>query len=119
MGPPYSPHHNSQAANTHQGGKPFNLPCFFFFWINLLIYRFPLTIVPPPDNLDNGINSSGSSSQHPVTSIITTGPDGTNIDEASQQSTISNASAGNNYQILTSIESQKRINYRFLRIFSI
>lgn len=63
------------------------------------MYYFVLigpNLIPPPDNLDNGINSSGSSasSQHPVTSLITTGPDGTNIDEASQQSTISNASAG-------------------------
>jgi len=30
-----------------------------------------------------------------VTSVITTGPDGTAIDDASQQSTLSNASAGN------------------------
>lgn len=42
--------------------------------------------------MNSGLSAS---SQHPVTSIITTGPDGTNIDEASQQSTISNASAGN------------------------
>jgi AT-rich interactive domain-containing protein 1 len=31
-----------------------------------------------------------------VTSVVTTGPDGTPIDEGSQQSTLSNASAGNN-----------------------
>lgn len=46
---------------------------------------------------DNGVSSSGSSSnssQHPVTSIVTTGPDGAPMDEASQQSTLSNASAG-------------------------
>lgn len=51
-------------------------------------------MIPPPE--DNGLNSSGSNalSQHPVTSVVTTGPDGSNIDEASQQSTISNASAG-------------------------
>lgn len=29
-----------------------------------------------------------------VTSVITTGPDGTSLDEGSQQSTLSNASAG-------------------------
>jgi len=29
-----------------------------------------------------------------VTSVVTTGPDGTAIDDASQQSTLSNASAG-------------------------
>lgn len=50
---------------------------------------------------DNGLTSSGSNSgpggahgNHPVTSLVTTGPDGPLIDEASQQSTISNASAG-------------------------
>uniref|UniRef100_A0A1A9WFU0 ARID domain-containing protein n=1 Tax=Glossina brevipalpis TaxID=37001 RepID=A0A1A9WFU0_9MUSC len=55
---------------------------------------------PPPDHIsqDNGISSSGSSSSasgqpHPVTSVVTTGPDGTTMDEASQQSTLSNASA--------------------------
>lgn len=52
--------------------------------------------MPLPESQDNGISSgSSASSQHPVTSIVTTGPDGTTIDEASQQSTISNASAGN------------------------
>lgn len=46
---------------------------------------------------DNGISSTGSSGPlqpHSVTSIVTTGPDGAQLDEASQQSTISNASAG-------------------------
>ncbi|XP_067646631.1 trithorax group protein osa isoform X2 [Eurosta solidaginis] len=45
---------------------------------------------------DNGISSSGSSTAsgpHPVTSVVTTGPDGAPIDEVSQQSTLSNASA--------------------------
>lgn len=74
MGPPFSPHHGTQGPptnmNTHQDGG-----------------------IPPEASQDNGISSSASS-QHPVTAIITTGPDGTAIDEASQQSTISNASAG-------------------------
>lgn len=46
---------------------------------------------------DNGISSSASSpaaSLHPVTAVVTTGPDGTPMDEVSQQSTLSNASAG-------------------------
>lgn len=52
-------------------------------------------MMPLPESQDNGLSSgSSASSQHPVTSIVTTGPDGTTIDEASQQSTISNASAG-------------------------
>lgn len=60
------------------------------FFLSVLIEGMPL-----PESQDNGISSgSSASSQHPVTSIITTGPDGTTIDEASQQSTISNASAG-------------------------
>lgn len=36
----------------------------------------------------------GSASQGGVTSLVTTGPDGAPMDEASQQSTLSNASAG-------------------------
>ncbi|XP_037923091.1 trithorax group protein osa isoform X4 [Hermetia illucens] len=49
----------------------------------------------PSMSQDNGVSSSGSSttSSHPVTSVVTTGPDGTPLDEASQQSTLSNASA--------------------------
>lgn len=46
---------------------------------------------------DNGIPPPPQQQQqlsHPVTSIVTTGPDGTSLDEASQQSTLSNASAG-------------------------
>ncbi|XP_063707562.1 trithorax group protein osa isoform X3 [Culicoides brevitarsis] len=42
---------------------------------------------------DNGIPPPPSQLPHPVTSIVTTGPDGAPLDEASQQSTISNASA--------------------------
>ncbi|KAI5698266.1 hypothetical protein M8J76_010425 [Diaphorina citri] len=43
---------------------------------------------------DNGYGSSTSSSlgMNPATSIVTTGPDGAPMDEASQQSTLSNAS---------------------------
>jgi AT-rich interactive domain-containing protein 1 len=45
----------------------------------------------PPQ--DNGIPPM-SGGPHPVTSLITTGPDGAPLDEASQQSTISNTSIG-------------------------
>ena len=45
--------------------------------------------IPVPQ--DNGIPPQAS---HPATSLITTGPDGTALDEASQQSTISNTSIG-------------------------
>jgi len=46
---------------------------------------------------DNGISSSGptgAAGMHAVTAVVTTGPDGTPMDEVSQQSTLSNASAG-------------------------
>lgn len=64
----------------------------YFQW--LTFYSLLLGGPPPPE--DNGLNapSLNPMSQHPVTSVVTTGPDGSNIDEASQQSTISNASAG-------------------------
>lgn len=61
----------------------------------------PDGIMSPDGPQDNGVSSSGSNlsnaggHHHPVTSIVTTGPDGASIDEASQQSTLSNASAGN------------------------
>lgn len=53
--------------------------------------------------MDNGITTTAAgtlathvtaSSGGSVTSVVTTGPDGTNLDEGSQQSTLSNASAG-------------------------
>lgn len=49
----------------------------------------------------SGINVTSTSSGT-VTSVITTGPDGTSLDEGSQQSTLSNASAGW-YKILKDI----------------
>ncbi|XP_055677490.1 trithorax group protein osa isoform X4 [Lutzomyia longipalpis] len=49
--------------------------------------------VTPEGPQDNGISSSGPTGSHPVTSLVTTGPDGAPLDEASQQSTLSNASA--------------------------
>lgn len=48
--------------------------------------------IPPPQ--DNGMPPSS----HQVTSLITTGPDGAPLDEASQQSTISNTSIGEDPQ---------------------
>lgn len=66
-------------------------------------------LVPqPPDHIsqDNGISSSGSSTAsgpHLVTSVVTTGPDGTPMDDVSQQSTLSNASAG-----------KKKINEKYI-----
>ena len=41
-----------------------------------------------------------STSSGTVTSVITTGPDGTSLDEGSQQSTLSNASAGQYFKKL-------------------
>lgn len=44
-------------------------------------------------------NLTGAS-QGAVTTLVTTGPDGAPIDEASQQSTLSNASAGECYYLV-------------------
>lgn len=47
----------------------------------------------PIGGQDNGVSSSGPGGlPHPVTSLVTTGPDGAPLDEASQQSTLSNTS---------------------------
>lgn len=53
-----------------------------------------------------------STSSGTVTSVITTGPDGTSLDEGSQQSTLSNASAGQYMMLDTRYSSfyGKRIN---------
>lgn len=48
----------------------------------------------PDGPQDNGVSSSGPGVPHPVTSLVTTGPDGAQMDEGSQQSTLSNTSAG-------------------------
>ena len=47
---------------------------------------------PPPSGMSGPDNGAGPG--HPVTSLITTGPDGATLDEVSQQSTLSNTSAG-------------------------
>lgn len=62
-----------------------------------------LTQAPPvismhgdSDMLDNNAATTVASvAGGSVTSVVTTGPDGTTLDEGSQQSTLSNASAGN------------------------
>lgn len=90
MGPPMGPTNMGPPSSTPQNPPPTGLN------------SHPEGILPPPPIQhsegssgphDNGVNSPAS--QHnPVTSIITTGPDGSQIDEASQQSTLSNASGG-------------------------
>lgn len=77
MGPPSSAPHNPPPQGVVNSHMDINMP-------------------PQDGPQDNGVSSSGSSSSslHPVTSIVTTGPDGQQMDEASQQSTLSNASAG-------------------------
>lgn len=52
----------------------------------------------PPNSSMMSVDHEVSQQQNlsgAVTSVVTTGPDGTAIDDASQQSTLSNASAGN------------------------
>lgn len=71
MGPPPSA---SPLANNH-GGDQGPTP--------------PQSQPPPGPEGPPGPHDNGS-----VTSLVTTGPDGAPLDEASQQSTLSNASAG-------------------------
>jgi AT-rich interactive domain-containing protein 1 len=54
-------------------------------------------MAPPNSSMmsvDHEVSQQQQSLSGAVTSVITTGPDGTAIDDASQQSTLSNASAG-------------------------
>lgn len=53
----------------------------------------PPTAPGAPDAHDNGPAA-------PATALVTTGPDGAPLDEGSQQSTLSNASAGTRYTYL-------------------
>lgn len=52
---------------------------------------------PSMMSVDHEVSQQQQSLSGVVTSVVTTGPDGTAIDDASQQSTLSNASAGNCY----------------------
>ena len=76
MGPPMGP---PSSAGAPPSGHPSHLDS-------------PQSMGHHPDMpQDNGLAGPGS---HPVTSLITTGPDGALLDDASQQSTLSNASGG-------------------------
>lgn len=60
-------------------------------------------MAPPNPSMmpvDHEISQQQQSLSGVVTSVVTTGPDGTAIDDASQQSTLSNASAGKFVYIL-------------------
>lgn len=50
--------------------------------------------MPPHEGMPNQDNGMPPSLPHQVTSVVTTGPDGAQLDEASQQSTLSNTSIG-------------------------
>lgn len=63
--------------------------------------------MPPQESVNNGMPPSIP--HHQVTSIVTTGPDGTQLDEASQQSTLSNTSIGET--IFSNKNEQKRRIY--------
>ncbi|XP_076262071.1 trithorax group protein osa isoform X4 [Rhynchophorus ferrugineus] len=110
MGPP-SGHHHSGMGPPPSMGPPNMPPSSSPMLTNNHPHEGPM---PPPsstpnshsqmvnDMLDNGITTTpqGSMNTHvsaasggSVTSVVTTGPDGTPIDEGSQQSTLSNASA--------------------------
>lgn len=110
MGPP-SGHHHSGMGPPPSMGPPNMPPSGSPLLTNNHPHEGPM---PPPsstpnshsqlvnDMLDNGINTTpqGSINTHvtvtsggSVTSVVTTGPDGAPLDEGSQQSTLSNASA--------------------------
>lgn len=100
MGPPPIGHHHGMGPPTNPPMGPPNTP-----HSQSLISNSHDTHMPPPsstpnshtmasDIMDNGITTSAQlGSSITVTSIVTTGPDGAPIDEGSQQSTLSNASA--------------------------
>lgn len=110
MGPP-SGHHHLGMGPPPSMGPPNMPPTGNPLLPNNHPHEGPM---PPPsstptshtaisDMMDNGITTTaqGSLSTHvtaasggSVTSVVTTGPDGASIDEGSQQSTLSNASAG-------------------------
>lgn len=55
------------------------------------------SMAPPNPSMmtvDHEVSQQQQNLSGAVTSVVTTGPDGTAIDDASQQSTLSNASAG-------------------------
>ncbi|XP_050313093.1 trithorax group protein osa isoform X4 [Anthonomus grandis grandis] len=112
MGPPGGPHHHSGMGPPSSMGPP-NMPPSSS---PMLTNNYPHEggPMPPPsstpnshtqmvnDMLDNGITTTSQTSMNThvtatsggsVTSVVTTGPDGAPIDEGSQQSTLSNASA--------------------------
>lgn len=93
MGPPHGPTNMGPPTSTPpqsqmlQGGQPQGQGAS----------GGPESGGPEHISQDNGISSSGptgAAGMHAVTSVVTTGPDGTSMDEVSQQSTLSNASAG-------------------------
>lgn len=111
MGPP-SGHHHSGMGPPPSMGPPNMPPSSSPLLPNNHAHDGPM---PPPsstpnshtqmvsDMIDNGITTTAqaglnthvtAASGGSVTSVVTTGPDGTPIDEGSQQSTLSNASAG-------------------------
>nr|XP_023018213.1 trithorax group protein osa isoform X3 [Leptinotarsa decemlineata] len=126
MGPP-SGHHHSGMGPPSTMGPPNMPPASSPLLPNNHPHDAPM---PPPsstpnshtqmvsDMMDNGITTTaqGGLNTHvtaaaggSVTSVVTTGPDGTPIDEGSQQSTLSNASAasGEDPQCTTPKASRK------------
>lgn len=110
MGPPPVGHHPSGMGPPTSMGPPNMAPVS-----SPLLSNSHDSPMPPPsstpsshnqigsDVMDNGITTTvaGNMTTHvtaasggSVTSVVTTGPDGAPVDEGSQQSTLSNASAG-------------------------
>lgn len=68
---------------------------YFYFVLAINLFTSAVGSVLTPVSQSGGPGGGGGSGS--VTSIVTTGPDGATLDEASQQSTLSNASAGKTY----------------------
>lgn len=81
---------DSGITTTASGISIFHLLCISFWVIHLTDGRLKLLV----DHIGTSVINVTSTSSGTVTSVITTGPDGTSLDEGSQQSTLSNASAG-------------------------
>ena len=93
MGPPHSSNLLLQPTNSSGGNTTSGYPSLYMNMNNdgADIYDNSITALSDSHMGSNQASSMTSS----VTSIVTTGPDGAPIDEASQQSTLSNTSAGN------------------------
>lgn len=77
------------------------------------------SMAPPNPSMmviDHEVSQQQQNLSGAVTSVVTTGPDGTAIDDASQQSTLSNASAGKLLYIMLTLFFKLLINYDIFKL---